>query len=87
MNDQRERRLDALLEATGEKTKSKAIDTAAEFYVKMRGDTTAVPQGAFVQLMETAEEQGSVTPTEIAAILGTDELPVEAETTWAVGDD
>ncbi len=78
--------MDALLEATKENTKSKAIDRAAEFYIKMAGDTTAVPTGAFVELMETAEEQGSVTPEEIAEILDTDELPVDAKTSWSVGE-
>ena len=87
MTDKRDRRMDALLEATDEKTKSKAIDKAAEFYIKMRGDNVAVPKGAFVELMERAERQGHVTPDEIAEILNTDQLPVEATTTWSVGDD
>ncbi len=85
--DARERRVENLQDATGEATKSKAIDTACEFYIKMAGDTTAVPTGAFVELMETAEQQGSVTPEEIASILDTDELPVEATTSWSVGED
>jgi len=79
--------MNALLEATDENTKSKAIDRAAEFYIKMAGDTTAVPTGAFVELMATAEEQGSVTAEEIAEILGTEALPVEAETSWSVGSE
>lgn len=87
MNDTRERRMDALAEATDENTKSKAIDRAAEFYIKMAGDSMAVPTGAFVELMEKAERQGSVTSTEIAEILDTDELPVTAETSWSVGDE
>ncbi|MFC7134357.1 MULTISPECIES: hypothetical protein [Salinibaculum] len=37
MNDERERRLEALLEASGENTKSKAIDSAAKYYVRMSG--------------------------------------------------
>ncbi|WP_245154566.1 hypothetical protein [Halorussus marinus] len=86
MTDSRERRLDNLQEATGENTKSKALDRAAEFYLRMRGDTTAVPTGAFTELMERAEKQGSVTPEEIAEILDTDDLPVKAEIRWSVGD-
>lgn len=73
--------MDPLLDATGENTKSKAIDRAAEFFIKMRGDNVAVPNGAFTELMERAERQGSVTPEEIAEILDTEELPVETETT------
>jgi hypothetical protein len=37
--------MDALLDATGENTKSKAIDRAAAFYIKMARDNVAVPQG------------------------------------------
>ncbi|WP_231189332.1 hypothetical protein [Haladaptatus sp. DYF46] len=73
-----------LLEATGEKTKSKALDRAAEFYLQMRGDTAAVPSGAFIELMEKVEQQGSVTAEEIAEILHTDELPVEVQMSWSV---
>ncbi|WP_244605629.1 hypothetical protein [Halorussus marinus] len=87
MTDSRERRLDNLQEATGENTKSKALDRAAEFYLRMRGDTTAVPTGAFTELMERADEKGSVTSEEIAEILDTDELPVKAETYWSIGED
>lgn len=87
MTESRERRMENLLDATGEKTKSKAIDTAAEFYIRMAGDTTAIPTGAFVELMERADEQGSVTAEEIADILHTEELPVSAEVSWAVGEE
>jgi len=86
MTDARERRMDALLEATGENTKSKAIDRATKFYIEMAGDNVAIPTGAFVELMERAEQQGSVTAEEIAEILDTEELPVEAETSWSVGE-
>lgn len=86
MNDDRERRLEALSEATGEKTKSKAIDAAARYYVRMAGGTTAVPEGRISELMELAEEQGSVTPGQIADVLDTDELSVDFETEWSVGD-
>jgi len=85
MTDSRERRLENLCEATDENTKSKAIDRAADYYLKMAGDTTAVPTGAVEELMELAVEQGSVTPEEIADVLYTEELPVEAETSWSVG--
>lgn len=85
MNDRRARRLENLLDATGEKTKSKAIDKAADYYLKMAGETTAQPNGSVTELMELAVEQGSVTPAEIADVLNTDELPVEARTTWSVG--
>lgn len=85
MNDRRERRLETLLDATGESAKAKAIDRAADHYIKMAGDNTAVPTGAIEDLMELAVEEGSVTPEEIADVLDTEELPVEAETNWSVG--
>lgn len=69
MNERRERRLETLLDATGENAKAKAIDRAADHFIKMAGDTTAVPTGAIEELMERAVEQGSVTPEEIAEIL------------------
>ena len=44
-----------------------------------------VPDGAFEELLATAERQGTVTPEEIAEILDTDAIPVQAETQWSVG--
>jgi hypothetical protein len=85
MNDRRKHRLENLLDATDENAKAKAIDRAAEFYIKMAGDTTASPVGAIEELMERADEQGSVTAEEIAQVLDTEELPVDAETSWSVG--
>ncbi|MFC7132356.1 MULTISPECIES: hypothetical protein [Salinibaculum] len=86
MNDERERRLEALLEASGENTKSKAIDSAAKYYVRMSGGTQAVPTGKMTELMQLAEQQGSVTPAEIADVLDTQELPVTWQSSWSVGD-
>ena len=83
----RKRKWANLKEATGKGHKSTALDAAADYYLKMAGDTTAVPVGAIEKLMERAVEQGSVTPEEIADVLGTEELPVEAETSWSVGSE
>jgi hypothetical protein len=38
-----------------------------------------------VELKQLAEEQGSVTPQEIADVLNVDELPVDAGVEWDVG--
>lgn len=81
-----ERRLEDLQEALDENTKSKAIDKAARFTVQMRGGTTAVPQGAIAELLERAEDQGSVTVEEIAEVLDSDEIPVDAKLSWSVGE-
>lgn len=83
--DARERKWENLKEATGEGHKSTALDAAADYYLKMAGDTTAVPVGAVEELMERAVEEGSVTPEEIAEELDTEELPVEAKMNWSVG--
>ena len=87
MTDQRENRLEYLQEATGEATKSKALDKAAEFYIRMAGDTTAVPKGQVAELMQLASAQGSVTPDEIAEVLDSDPLPVTYESNWSVNSE
>ena len=87
MTDDRERRIKHLLEATGENTKSKAIDRAAKYYVRMAGGTTGVPTGAVEELMQLAVDEGSVTPEQIATTLDVDELPVSYENRWSVGEE
>lgn len=86
MNDSRERKRDALQEATGENIKSGAIDTAADYYVRMAGGTSAVPTGAVEELMQLDIKEGSVTPAQIAEVLDLDELPVRYEREWSVGE-
>lgn len=86
LNDRRERQFEYLQEATGENTTSGAIDAAAQYYVRMAGDTGAYPSGSLEELMEAAIEQGSLTAPEIAEILDSEELPVEYEQEWTVGD-
>jgi chemotaxis regulatin CheY-phosphate phosphatase CheZ len=75
-----------LKEATGESATSKALDRAADYYLRMRGDTTAVPKGKLTDLMMAAQDWGSLTPEEIAEILDTDELPVQCEVSVSVGE-
>jgi len=75
-----------LKEATGESATSKALDRAADYYLRMRGNTTAVPKGQLAELMSTAQDRGSLTSEEIAEILDTDELPVRCEVSISVGD-
>ncbi|WP_204959910.1 hypothetical protein [Salinigranum salinum] len=86
MPESRKRLYKRLLEATGESTKSKALDRAARYYCEMRGDTAVVPVGAIGELLAAAEERGSLTGEEIAAILDCQWLRVEYETEWLVGD-
>jgi hypothetical protein len=87
LNDARERRIEHLQEAVEEKTKSKALDQAAEFTIDMLGGTTARPTGAFEELLEAAEEEGSLTASEIAEVLDSRTVPVEYESKWSVGED
>ncbi len=74
-----------LKEATGESATSKALDQAADYYLRMRGETTAVPKGKIIELMTAAQNQGSLTSEQIAEILDTDELPVQCEVSINVG--
>lgn len=89
VDDRRERLYENLMEATGESYKSTAIDTAARFFIRMRGGTTAVPRGALVDLLAKAEDQGAVTGEEIVDVLSTRELPLRYSTSveWGVGDE
>jgi len=84
--DVRERKWKYLKEATGENTVSGALDAAADYYLKMRGDTTAQPKGNVPELIRRADQEGSLTAAEIAEILDADELPIEYQSTWTVGE-
>lgn len=86
MNDSRERTVEALKDALDEETKTKALFRAAEFTLRMRGGTTAIPNGAIPELLRAADDRGSLTGEEIADILDTDEIPVDYSSSWAVGD-
>ncbi len=85
--DERKRRWEHLQEATGESTTSGALDVAAKHYLRMAGGTTAMPTGALEELLRAAEERGSLTGEEIVEILDTEELALEYETNWAVGEE
>lgn len=82
----RERKWKYLKEATGESTVSGALDAAADYYLKMRGDTTAQPTGRVSELIRRADQEGSLTAADIAEILDVDELPLEYRSTWTVGE-
>ncbi len=84
--DVRARKWEYLKEATGESATSKALDRAADYYLRMRGDTTAVPKGKLMELMTAAQDQGSLKPEEITEILYTDELPLRCEVSVSVGE-
>ncbi len=82
----RERKWKYLKEATGENTVSGALDVAADYYLKMRGDTTAQPNGRVPELIRRADQEGSLTAAEIAKILDSNELSIEYQSTWTVGN-
>lgn len=86
MTDHRERMLKALLDATGENTKSKAIDKAVNHYCRCAGANPAHPTGNYEELMERAVGEGSVAPGEIAEILDTESLPVRYCREYSVGE-
>lgn len=84
MNDSRKRKLEDLKMALDENAGSKALFAAAEYTIRMRGETTAVPQGQIAALLELAEKKGSVTAAEIAKVLDTNIVGVEYESVWSV---
>lgn len=68
--------------------KSEAVLEACEFAARMRGHNDIEPQeGLLEELMEAAVKRGSLTPQEIADLISTDSVPVEAKTSWRVGED
>lgn len=85
--DERDRRWERLKDATGEETTSGAIDTAAKYYLAMGAVDAGHRVGAVDELLSAAAERGSLTAPEIAAILDTPYLPVDAETSYSVGRD
>ena len=60
--DTRARKWEYLKEATGESATSKALDRAADYYLRMHGDTTAVPQGKLTELLTAAKNEGRSDP-------------------------
>jgi hypothetical protein len=87
MTEARERRIERLQEATGENTKAGALDVAANFYLQMGAVDAGVRVGNVEELLSAAAERGSLTAPEIAAIIDTPQLPVEADTSFSVGRD
>lgn len=89
LTESRARRYEALCEATNESTKSKAIDRAVGYYLRMRGNTDAYPRGALEQLLAKAEQNESLTGDEISSVLNCSELPLDyhTETVWSVGNE
>jgi len=85
MNDRRKRIYESLVDATDENAKSKALDDAARYYLRMAGGNAANPTGALTELLAAAEEQGSLTGAEIAEILDSPELHVDYQTEFSVG--
>lgn len=84
--DERQRLWENLLEATDQSAKSKALDDAARYYCRMRGDVAAYGSGKIETLLRAADDRGSLTASEIADILDARELPIEVETDLRIGD-
>ncbi|WP_048075042.1 hypothetical protein [Haloquadratum walsbyi] len=77
--DDREQLWENLCEATDEQARSKALDTAPRYYLKMCGGVKAYGRGDVQRLLDAAEEHGSLTAPEIAAILDERELVLPGE--------
>ena len=83
--EDRDRLWENLCEATGESARSKALDRAARYYLRMCGGVAAYGRGNIQTLLDEAEAQGSLTAPEIAGILDERDLPVTYETESSVG--
>jgi hypothetical protein len=85
--DDRKRLWENLCEATGEQARSKALDRAARYSLRMCGGVAAYGRGDIQTLLDEVltEAQRSLTVPEIAAILDERELPVTYETRSSVG--
>lgn len=82
----RERLYSDLMDATGEGTKSGALDAAARHYCRMAGrNGVRAGDGALEELLSLALDQGSVTPEQIADVLGTLEYPIDVERRVEIG--
>ena len=81
----RESRRAGILEATGENTKSGALDAAAEFYLSMAAVDAGRRVGALAELLEAAEGRGALAGPEIAAVLDCEEVPVGFSSSWQIG--
>lgn len=84
--EQRERRFERLREATGESSTSKAIDTAAAFYLAMGAVDAGSRVGKYNELLRKAQTEGSLTGPEIAELLDTPMLPLSATNSYSVGE-
>jgi len=84
--ESRQRLWDNLVEATDERARSKAIDKASRYYLRMCGGVAAYGRGSIQELLDAAEQKGSLTAPEIAEILDERELPVSYETKSDVGE-
>ena len=83
--EQRDRLWEDLCEATDENARSKALDRAARYYLRMCGGVAAYGRGDIQTLLDEAGAQGSLTAPKIAGILDERELPVTYETGSSVG--
>lgn len=84
--DARERRWEHLREATEKGHTSAALDTAANYYLRMCGQTDAHPKGLVEELISKADEEGGLTAAEIVEVLDCEELPLRYESEWSVGN-
>lgn len=70
----------------GRRRREKPSTIAVGYYLKMSGGGPSYPTGRVEKLMQLADQRGSVTAAEIAETLDTDELSVDFDQRWSVGD-
>jgi len=84
--DARERKWKYLKEATGESTVSGALMRPRTTTSKCVG-TRQPSRGCVPELIQRADQEGSLTAAEIVEVIDTDELPLEYRSTWTIGDE
>jgi len=87
LTETRDQLIFEFVDAIGENTKVKALEDAGWAYLRLVGRIMVEPgSGLLHELLEAAEERGRLDAAEIAAILATEELPLEYEPAeWSVG--
>jgi len=81
----RKRKLSRLMESTGKGRKTEAIDEAIQFYLEMAAVDHGTRVGKLEEVLSTAADRGNLTAAEIAEILSTPQVQLEASTSYQIG--
>lgn len=86
VSEDREQILRHLKDATDENTNARALFIAARYYIEMRGNTVARPNGRVSELLNHVDEHPHVTVDDVQRILSTEQLSIDYEQhSWYLG--